>query len=69
MKASAAVNYINKAHREIRNLNRKIGRSNIAALFSYVDFLWCYVRYGCLISQYVNGNFWRYHLHIDRKKY
>lgn len=66
MDPSTATRYLTKAYREIKSLNRKVGRRNIAALFSYFDFLWCYARYGCLINQYVNGNFWRYR-HPERR--
>lgn len=67
MNPSAATRYIAKAYREIKRLNRRTGRHNMAAIFSYLDFLWSYARYGCLINQYVNGNFWRYR-HTDRRK-
>lgn len=66
MRVSTALNYVHKAYSEINRLNGRIGRRNVSALFSYADFLWSYMRYGCLISQYVNGNFWRYR-HVERK--
>lgn len=67
MNITSGIFYLKKARREIASLNNRVGRKGLSALFSYADFLWCYVRYGCLISQYVNGNFWKYR-HTDRKQ-
>lgn len=67
MNPASAYTYIKKAHKAISRLNRDEGRRYSSAFYSYVDFFWCFIRYGCLINQYVNGNFWRYR-HTDRKK-
>lgn len=67
MKIAKYFDYFKKAYREINNLNYRIGRRGLSGVYSYRDFLWSYFRYGCLINQYVNGNFWKYR-HIDRKK-
>lgn len=61
------LNYISKARTAIKTLNKRIGKKGIFAFFSYIDFLWSFIIYGCVINQYVNGNFWRYRAFERRK--
>ena len=52
--------YVKKARKEISALNKRIGRNSYpSSLYSYLDFGWCLLRYGCTINQYANGGFYR----------
>lgn len=65
---NSKIQYLKKAWREMKQLNKRIGKSGtLADLSTFADFMKCYIVYGCLISQYVNGNFWKYS-HTQRKK-
>lgn len=57
------IQYLGKCRREISKLANSKGEE-----FSYwFDYLWCAARHGCLIRQYVYGDFYR-QSSIDRKE-
>ena len=67
MTPASVIEYLKKARKAVAGFNERESRHGLSALSSYCDFLWSYVRYGCLINQYVNGNFSKYS-RFERRK-
>ena len=64
MNVKAIMQYLGKCRREISELANVRGEKSVSYWF---DYLWCAVRHGCLIRQYVYGEFYRLSS-IDRKE-
>lgn len=64
MNVKAIMQYLGKCRREISELANVRGEKPVSYWF---DYLWCAVRHGCLIRQYVYGEFYR-QSSIDRKE-
>ncbi len=67
MNIQEKIDYLKKARKALKEHNERVGKTGWDAFLSYTDFIWAYGAYGCLINQYVNGNFWRYK-RFERKK-
>lgn len=64
MRTKQVFNYLSKCNRKIKELT-KVNRGGYFSI--WFDYLWCAARHGCLIRQYVYGDFYR-QSSIDRKE-
>lgn len=58
------LDYIKRCHKNLSLLGKK---ENLSILKLWIDSVWSYLRYGCTIRQYINGNFFRLSS-FERKK-
>ena len=62
MNVKAIMQYLGKCRREISELANVRGEKSVSYWF---DYLWCAVRHGCLIRQYVcNHSIFRLDTHV-----
>ena len=55
---------IKKYHLALEKLSKK---ENLSLLYLYADCLWSYIRYGCVLNQYIDGKFYL-KKNFERKK-
>lgn len=48
--------YLSKCFSLIKHMHKETGLSKS---YLFLDFLWCYLRHGCLLKQYYVGNFYK----------
>ncbi len=58
------LDYFRKCHHNLKSLGEQ---ENVSVFLLWCDSIWSYLRYGCTIRQYVDGEFFRYSL-FERSK-
>ena len=56
MGLSTYFSYMSKLHGVLNEIKRE---EKLSLTLLYVDYLWCYLRHGCLINQYHRGHFYK----------
>lgn len=60
------IRYISKTHRILKLI---ADYEKVSLLYLYLDYAWCFIRHGCLINQYYNGNFYKTPCIIRKKSF